>query len=83
MSDILEIVGAIMILGAFALAQFRVLNVQSYPYLLLNVIGSGILAIIAALSQQWGFLLLEGGWALVSLWGCITRLMGYASVASH
>ncbi len=52
MGEILQIVGAIMILGAFALAQFRILNQQSYPYLSFNVIGSGILATLAAIEQQ-------------------------------
>lgn len=83
MGAILQIVGAIMILGAFALAQFRILNQQSYPYLFLNVIGSGILAGLAAVGQQWGFLLLEGGWALVSLWGIIARLRGRTPAPAH
>jgi uncharacterized membrane protein YeaQ/YmgE (transglycosylase-associated protein family) len=83
MDEILQIVGAIMILGAFALAQFRVLNQQSYPYLFFNVIGSGILAALAAIEQQWGFLLLEGSWVLVSLWGIITRLRGCTPAPAH
>ncbi len=57
-----------MVLGAFSLSQFRVLSQQSYPYLLLNVLGSAILAVLAAIEQQWGFLLLEGVWALAALW---------------
>ncbi|GHO50666.1 CBU_0592 family membrane protein [Ktedonospora formicarum] len=74
MSGILQIVGALMVLGGFALSQFRVLSQQSYPYLLLNVIGSGVLAILAALDFQWGFLMLEGGWALVSCWSVFARI---------
>jgi hypothetical protein len=75
-SGVLQIVGALMVLGGFVLAQFRVLNVQSYLYLLLNLIGSGILGVLAAIDLQWGFLLLEGGWALVAFWGVIMRLRG-------
>lgn len=80
MGEILQIVGAIMILGAFALAQFRILNQQPYPYLSFNVIGSGILA---AIEQQWGFQQQEGGWALVSLWGIIARLHGRTPAPAH
>lgn len=83
MSDIWQIIGAAMVLGGFALAQFRVISQQSYLYLLLNICGSGILAVLAVLSYQWGFLLLEGGWALVSCWGLITRLRGGIPDAGH
>jgi hypothetical protein len=83
MGEILQIVGALMVLGGFALSQFRILNQHSYLYLLLNVIGSGILAVLAALQLQWGFLLLEGGWALVAFWGLISRISGRTSLSSH
>lgn len=81
MSDVLQILGALMVLGGFALSQFHILSQQSYLYLLLNVIGSGILAVLAILMQQWGFLLLEGGWALVALWGLITLLISHKPIS--
>lgn len=69
-----QLVGALLVLAAFALGQARVLTPQSYRYLLLNFVGSGILAILAAEGRQWGFLLLEGVWALVSLGSLLARV---------
>jgi hypothetical protein len=71
---IVQILGALLILAPFALAQFRLLGQHHWLYLLPNMVGSGILCVIAALQVQWGFILLEGVWALVSLWGLITLL---------
>ncbi|MDQ2686869.1 MAG: hypothetical protein M3Y28_03275 [Armatimonadota bacterium] len=59
--------GALLILTAFALSQLKRLDQNLVAYLLLNLIGSLILAVLAAIEHQWGFLLLEGAWAIVSL----------------
>ncbi len=72
MSQIVQIAGAVAILVPFVLAQFRVLGTQSLLYILLNFVGSAVLAFLALRGRQWGFVLLEGTWSLVSLWGLIT-----------
>ncbi len=74
MDQAIQVFGALLILVAFALAQFEVLNQRSYLYLALNLVGSAILAVLALQIRQWGFVLLEGIWALVSLWGLVFRL---------
>jgi hypothetical protein len=72
-SQVVQLVGALAILAAFAAAQARRLDVSSLPYLWLNVGGSFVLALDAWHEQQWGFLLLEGAWAVVSANGLVVR----------
>jgi hypothetical protein len=62
----LELVGAVLILAGFTLAQLRLLDQHSLVYLVLNLVGSFVLAVIALVDERWGFLLLEGVWAIVS-----------------
>jgi len=62
----LELAGAISILAAFTLGQLRLLDQHSLVYLLLNLAGSAVLAVIAFAEERWGFLLLEGVWSIVS-----------------
>jgi hypothetical protein len=76
MSEAIQIVGAVAILVAYALGQFRVVDVRSYVYLLLNVVGALLLAVIAYVEHLWGFFLLEAVWTAVSAWGLVSRLAG-------
>jgi len=71
--QVVQIVGALLILAAFTAAQFGKLDVESPVYLWLNFVGSLILAVLALLDEQWGFLLLEGVWALVSAYSLTRR----------
>ena len=73
MDQLLQIAGALMILTAFVAAQLGRVSQRGYVYLTLNMVGSAILAGLAYQDQQWGFLLLEGVWAVVSLAGIIRR----------
>jgi hypothetical protein len=72
--QVIQIVGAALILVAYVAAQVERLDPRSRLYLGLNLIGSIILAVLAAGGSQWGFLLLEGAWAIVSLWGLVASL---------
>jgi hypothetical protein len=71
-----QVIGSLLILAPFVLVQLGRLATTGYPFLVLNTIGSAVLAIDATLGQQWGFLLLEGVWAVVSMIGIVRRLSG-------
>ena len=71
-----SVIGALLILGAFAANLLQWMNTSNLWYSLLNFVGSAILMVIAVIDQQYGFILLEGTWALVSLWGIIAALRG-------
>lgn len=83
MDQAIQIIGALLILVAFAGAQADRLAPHSRLYLALNLVGSVVLAVLAAVEEQFGFLLLEGVWALVSLWGLAQVLRGRAPTAAH
>jgi hypothetical protein len=74
--QLVQIVGALLILVVFAASQFGAMDPHSRLYLALNVLGSLVLAVLAWRERQWGFLLLESVWAAVSLWGLIQLRRG-------
>ena len=82
MDQVVQVIGALLILVAYAAAQFGALNQrarvsrpQSGP-----VRGS---ALLAWREEQWGFLLLEGVWALVSLWALVQVQRGHPPAEVH
>jgi hypothetical protein len=76
MSEVLQWTAAIVVLGGFALSQWGVWSVISYRYLVSNFVGGAGLSVAALLSHQWGFVLLEGVWALVAGRSILARLSG-------
>jgi hypothetical protein len=76
MADVLQLAGALAILAAFIGVQLGKTSPSSYFSLLLNLGGSALLAYLALEERQWGFLLLEAVWAIVSAWSLIARVSG-------
>jgi hypothetical protein len=63
----LSIAGAVLILIAYAASQSGRLGRKDAAYNLMNLVGSAVLAWVAIDGRQWGFVLLEGSWALLSV----------------
>lgn len=58
----------------FVLLQTGRLEARSLPYLVPNFVGSAVLAVLAALHGDWGFLMLEFVWGIVSAYGIFINL---------
>jgi hypothetical protein len=71
MAQAIQLIGAFLILIAYALAQLGVLASRGSPFLLLNLAGALVLAGSAYDEEQWGFLVLEVAWAVVSAAGLV------------
>ena len=72
----LQIAGALVILVPFAYSQVRPLETTVPAYLWPNLVGSVLLAALALIDEQWGFLLLEVAWTgftLLGLWRWYTK----------
>jgi MYXO-CTERM domain-containing protein len=69
----LQFLGALGILIPFALMQFRCTTAHSWLYLFLNLAGAAILTWLAVVESQWGFVILQGVWALAALVGLARR----------
>lgn len=71
MLQVVSILGALAILGAYAADQLGWINPSRLSYSVANFVGAGILTFVAVVDEQIGFIVLQGAWTLVSLWGIV------------
>ena len=65
-SQILSLLGALLVLIAYISQQIGRMPRDSKPYLLLNFLGAGFLLAAALITRQIGFIFLQGAWLLIS-----------------
>jgi len=82
MHQVIQLLGALLVLAGFVLAQRRLLDPRSRTYLLVNLVGSAVLAVDAWLGAQWGFFVLESVWAAVSAAGLAGTVRRAAQTSS-
>lgn len=83
MLQAIQIVGAILILAGFAGQLRGRISATSYTYLWLNLVGSVILCVLAVIEEQWGFVLLEAVWAIVSAFSLVQLARGVPPPVAH
>ena len=76
MEQVVQLVGALLILSAYIASQQNRLRNDSVEFLGLNTAGAAILAVIAAVNRDYGFLLLESVWTVVSARGLVRAVKG-------
>lgn len=73
-ATILGMIGVSGILGAYFLNLFNMIDQNSYPYILINLIGATLACISSVMIESIPFTILEGVWALVSLVALVKKL---------
>lgn len=69
--QLISLLGAAMILGAYAALQRGWLGLSDRSYHILNFVGSALLTVVAIEDRRVGFIILEGAWALLSIPGMV------------
>jgi hypothetical protein len=75
--------GVALLLLAFLLNVFRLLRMEGYPYIVLNLVGASLACYSSCLIDFMPFVVLEGTWAVVAGIALVRSLLGLSGVASH
>lgn len=73
-AQLVSLLGAAMILAAFAAQQAGKLGGEDRAYLVLNLLGAVILTWFAVEAKNAGLIVLEGSWSVISLVSLVRKL---------
>ena len=74
LSQVMSMIGAVLLLSAFGGQQLKKLSEDMVSYQLMNLVGGTLLCLAAIGVRQSGLILVEGTWALISVFGLIRVL---------
>lgn len=74
MTDIIGSAGVGLILLAFFLSTEKLMKADGKMYFVLNIIGAGLATTASLLINYWPFVILEGAWTLVSIYGLMKAM---------
>ena len=73
-NDIIGTVGVGLILMAYFLSTAKLMESNGKSYYVMNVIGSALACYASFLIIYWPFVILEGTWTLVSIYGLMKAM---------
>ena len=75
LTDWIGFIGVFQILLAYFLNVIGKISNKSLVFILLNVVGASMACFASILLKYWPFIILEGIWALVSLYSLIKNII--------
>lgn len=73
--QVVQLLGAALILLAFAMIQTGRMRPDRLPPVLMNFVGALMLATSALSADQWGFLVLNTAWASIAGWSLLRKAL--------
>ncbi|HWX55334.1 MAG TPA: hypothetical protein VN176_12150 [Verrucomicrobiae bacterium] len=74
LTQVISFAGALLVLLGYAGEQFGWMNARRPVYNVLNAAGAAILVMIALRPFQLGFVVMEGAWVAISIYGLVRAL---------
>ena len=73
-NDIIGTIGVALILVAYFLNTERIIPVNGKLFYVMNIIGASLACFASLLIPYWPFVILEGTWTLVSIYGLMRTM---------